>query len=304
MFAQMSDREWLWIAGECYLVGFLLGTWSLLRGGRPSTALVYGLIATGYLLQFLGLYLRGLAVGGCPLGNTFELFQFTAWSATTFYLVVGVSFRSSILGYFTACLSAVLTLASLAIPTWDAVRRSGLFGANRWVEFHAALALFSYGAFALLTLTAVMLLLRDHSLKHKHLDGWFSFLPSLIDLDQISRRLLAVGVGLMTASLAVGTVYWVSAPDTVNLAKLMVTLGVWGAYVVTLLLRAKEQLVSRRFAWVCIGVFALVLLSLGPVNSSRHALPAPSERRDIPTVPGTTTRDAQAEVSVKGGVSL
>jgi len=303
MFAQMSDREWLWIAGECYLVGFLLGTWSFLRRGRPSTGLVYGLIATGYLLQLLGLYLRGLSVGGCPLGNTFELFQFTAWSATTFYLVVGVSFRSSILGYFTACLSAVLTLASLAIPAWDAVRRSGLFGGNPWIEFHAALALFSYGAFALLTLTAVMLLLRDHSLKHKHLGGWFSFLPSLIELDQISRRLLAVGVALMTSSLAVGTVYWVSAPDTVNLAKLMVTLGVWAAYVITFTLRAKEQLVSRRFAWVCIAVFALALVSLGPVDSSRHALPAHAKSYNAPSSPENTS-NGLGQASPKGGSSL
>ncbi|WP_231865711.1 cytochrome C assembly family protein [Cephaloticoccus primus] len=287
----MSDREWLWIAGECYLVGFALGTWSLFRrgagreGGRPSTALVYGIIAAGYLLQLLGLYLRGRAVGGCPLGNTFELFQFTAWSATTFYLVVGVSFRSSILGYFTACLSAVLTLSSLAIPAWDAVRRANLFGGNPWIEFHAALAIFSYGAFALLTLTALMLLLRDHSLKHKHLGGWFSFLPSLIELDQISRRLLGTGTAIMTASLLVGTVYWVSAPETVNLAKLMATLGVWAAYSVTLGLRAKERLISRRFAWVCIAVFALALLALGPVDSSRHALPPPTKAPAAPATP-------------------
>jgi len=269
----MSDREWLWIAGELYLVGFLLGTWSLWRGGRPSTVLIHCLIAGGYALQLVGLYLRGVAVGGCPLGNTFELFQFTAWSATTFYLITGVSFRSSILGYFTACLAAVLTLSSLAIPTWDAVRRANLFGGNPWIEFHAALALFSYGAFALLTLTAFMLLLRDHSLKHKHLGGWFSFLPSLIDLDQISTRLLAVGTVLMTGSLAVGAVYWVSAPDTVNLAKLMMTVGVWAAYCVTFLLRARGLLVSRRFAWGCIAVFVIALLALGPVDSSRHALP-------------------------------
>ena len=130
MFAHMTDRDWLWIAGEFYLVGFLLGTWSLWRGGRPSGVAMYALIGAGYLMQLLGLYLRGLAVGGCPLGNTFELFQFTAWSATTLYLVVGVTFRSSLLGYFSACLSAVLTLTSLAIPAWDATRRSNLFGGN------------------------------------------------------------------------------------------------------------------------------------------------------------------------------
>jgi ABC-type uncharacterized transport system permease subunit len=221
-------------------------------------------------MQLLGLYLRGLAVGGCPLGNTFELFQFTAWSATTLYLVVGVTFRSSLLGYFSACLAAVLTLTSLAIPAWDATRRTHLFGGNPWIEFHAALALFSYGVFALLALTAAMLLLRNYSLKHKQLGGWFSFLPSIIDLDLISMRLLGTGVFLMSAALAVGSVYWLRDPGSVNVAKLLITVSVWIAYAVALGLRLKSRLVSRRFAWTCIILFAVALISLGPVNSSRH----------------------------------
>src|SRR5688572_29546601 len=147
MFADFTDRSWIWIAAAFYLTGFILGTLSLLRGGRPSSTVNYAAIVAGYLFQFYGLYLRGRTVGGCPLGNYFEIFQFTAWSATTLYLAVGVTFRSSLFGYFTSCLAAVLTLVSLAIPSWDATRRSGIFGGNAWIEFHAALALFSYGVF-------------------------------------------------------------------------------------------------------------------------------------------------------------
>ena len=269
MLAQLNDRDWLWIAGEFYLVGFLLGTWSLMRGGRPSGVAMYGLITAGYLMQLTGLYLRGMAVDGCPLGNTFELFQFTAWSATTLYLVIGVTFRTSLLGYFTACLSAVLTLSSLAIPAWDATRRAHIFGGNPWIEFHAALALFSYGVFALLALTAAMLLLRNYSLKHKRLGGWFSFLPSILDLDLISARLLGTGVTLITASLIVGSFYWLQDTASVNHAKLLITIGIWLAYVIALIMRLRGNLISRRFAWTCIALFAVALVSLGPVNSSR-----------------------------------
>jgi ABC-type uncharacterized transport system permease subunit len=262
MLAQMTDRTWLWLAAEFYLVGFLLGTWSLLRGGRPLNVAMYGLILAGYAMQVTGLYLRGLAVGGCPLGNTFELFQFTAWSAITLYLVIGVTYRSSLLGYFTACLSATLTLVSLLIPAWDATRRSDLFGGNAWIEFHAALALFSYGVFALLALTALMLLLRNHSLKHKHLGGWFSFLPSLFDLDLISVRLLACGTVLLTASLAVGWVYWLQDLSRVGLPHLLTVL-IWAGYTAALGLRLGGRLVATRFGWTCILLFAAALLSLG-----------------------------------------
>jgi hypothetical protein len=39
---------------------------------------------------------------------------------------------------------------------------------------------------------------------------------------------------------------------------------------VLLFLRWRARLVSVRFAWVCLVMFFIALLSLGPVNSSRH----------------------------------
>lgn len=277
MLAGLTDRTWLWFAAGFYLAGFLLGTFSLLRGNRQSNAAINVLIAVGYALQLIGLYARGRTVGGCPLGNTFEIFQFTAWSAITLYLVVGVTFRLSLLGYFTSSLAAVLTLTSLAIPGWDAIRRSDIFGGNPWIELHAALALFSYGVFALLALTGLMLVLRHYSLKTKHLGGWFSFLPSILELDQISVRLLVTGVILMTASVLGGSVYWIRAPETVNVTKLVITIAVWLAYSLTLVFRLRGHLLARRFAWACLILFGAALISIGPVDASRNppALPNP-----------------------------
>lgn len=149
----MTDRQWIWIAAACYLAGVIIGTIALARNRKQPAGSIYGVVSFGFILQTVGLYLRGAEVGGCPLGNTFELFQFTGWSATALYLVVGLTFRLSLLGYFTSLLSLVLTTVSLAIPAWDATRRIGVFGGNVWIEFHAAIALFSYGVFALLALT-------------------------------------------------------------------------------------------------------------------------------------------------------
>lgn len=278
MFAAFTDRTWLWFAAVFYLTGLLLGTVALLRGDRPSNTLTNIVISLGYLCQLVGLYLRGRVVGGCPLGNTFEIFQFTAWSAITLYLVVGVTFRLSLLGYFTSCLSAVLTLTSLAIPAWDATRRSKIFGGNGWIELHASLALFSYGVFALLALTAFMLLLRTYSLKSKRLGGWFSFLPPVLELDHISVRLLWTGVIMMTASLLGGAVYWLRDTSSVNLIKLFTTIAVWLAYTIALSLRSRGHLLEKRFAWTCVILFVAALGSLGPVDASRHppVLPAPN----------------------------
>ena len=180
------------------------------------------------------------------------------------------------LGYFTACLAAVLTLVSLAIPAWDAERHVRIFGQNPWIEMHAALALFSYGVFALLALTSLMLLLRHFSLKSKHLGGLFSFLPSMVDLDHIGLRLLAAGVIILAGSLAVGSVYWFRDPASASYVKILITVAVWLAYTVALFLRLRGQLLAKRFAWTGLILFAVALLSLWPVDASRSPAVVPT----------------------------
>lgn len=271
-FLGLGDRTWLWLASACYLAGLLLGTVSLLRDRRHSHLAMYTIVGAGFLLQTAGLFLRGRAMQSCPIGNMFEIFQFTAWSAISLYLLIGATFRLSLLGYFTSCLSAVLTLVSLATPPWDPPHQIAPFGGNAWVAFHAALALFSYGVFALLALTSGMYLLQTYSLKYKHLHGLFSFLPAILDLDLISVRLLVTGVILLTWSLGIGSFHWLQDLASVDTPKLL-TAGLWLAYLVVMVLRLSRRLVSQRLAWTCLVLFAAALLSLGPVNASRHPVP-------------------------------
>lgn len=265
-----SDRTWLWAAAALYLLGFVQGTVSLLRGGRPSGTATYVLILIAYVLQLVGLGLRGRTVAGCPLGNTFEMFQFTAWSAITLYIVVGVTFRNSLLGYFTSCLTAALTLLSLSVPEWDVSQRSHIFGSNPWIELHAAMAVFSYGVFALLALTSIMFLLRNYSLKSKRIGGWFAFLPSILDLDQIGVRLLAAGVTILTISLLIIWTFWLRHPGSAGLTKVLTAMVVWAVSATALALRLRGVLLSKRFAWTCLALFFGALVSLVAVDRSRH----------------------------------
>ncbi|MDX2187146.1 MAG: cytochrome c biogenesis protein CcsA [Opitutaceae bacterium] len=266
----LTDRTWLWFAAAAYLAGFGLGTWGVLRERIHSRAWMYTVVSAGFTLHTFGLYLRGMAVGGCPIGNTFELFQFTAWSAIAIYLAIGAAFRLSLLGYFTACLAAVMTSLSLAIPAWDEVKRVSIFGGNPWIEFHAALALLAYGVFALLALTSVMYLLQHYSLRERRLHGMFSFLPSIRDLDQIGLRLLVAGTIMIGLSLGVGAVYWLEDPGSVHVAKLLSTILVAASYVGALVLRLRQVLAGRRLSWTCIILFGCALLSLSAVDASRR----------------------------------
>lgn len=268
MISLLTDRGMLWIATVLYLAGFLVGCVQLLRRRSQSTGgrtLLIGLLAFGISSQTAGLYVRGLATGGCPLGNQFEIVQFVAWSAMVLYFIVGPAFRVSLLGLFTSGYAAILAFVSLVIPEWDAVRNARIFP-NAWIEFHAALAVFSYGVFGLLALTSAMHLLQNWALKQKKLDGLFWFLPSLVQLNQINQRMLLAGVGLLTISLGVGASWWSRDLSSVYWPKLLATITVWAVYSTVLLLRWRGRLVGPRFSWACVILFVLAMMSLGPVN--------------------------------------
>jgi len=268
MNSLLTDRALLWLAALLYLAGFAAGCIALVRS-RQSTGtrlLLNLLLAAGLLFQTVGLHIRGMAVGGCPLGNQFEIVQFVAWSGIVLYFVVGPAFRVSLLGLFTAGYTASLAVFSLVIPAWDATRGEHLFGKNPWIELHAALAVFSYGAFGLLALTAIMHLLQNWSLKHKQLNNLFWFLPSVVQLDQINYRLLLAGETLLTFSLGVGAAWWLRDIASVNTPKLAATITVWLLYGVALGFRWRQRLVSARFAWVCLVMFGVALFALGTLN--------------------------------------
>ena len=273
MHSLISDRGILWIATLLYLGGFVAGCVQLFRRqyATGDRTLLNVLLAFGLSTQTAGLYVRGMAHGGCPLGNQFEIVQFVAWSAMVLYFIVGPAFRVSLLGLFTSGYAASLAAISLAIPPWDADRSARLFGNNPWIEFHAALAVFSYGVFGLLALTSVMHLLQNWALKQKRLDGLFWFLPSVVQLDQINWRMLLAGVGLLTISLSVGASWWVRDTASVHWPKLLVTLSVWAIYSVTLLLRWRGVLYATRFSWTCLVLFLAAMMSLGPINANRMA---------------------------------
>jgi len=273
----LTDRAWLWTAAILYLAGFLLGTLTLVRRRRYSNSLTFFIMAAGFALQTLGLYLRGHAHGGCPISNPFEILQFTTWSAAALYFIIGATFRLSLLGYFTAALATITSLASLAAPAWDTARRDNIFGGNPWIEFHAALALFSYGVLALLALTSLMWLLQLFSLKRRQMDGLFSFLPPMNALDKINLRLHATGVILLAASLAVACAHWLrDTPAAGNAtgvnAPMLILAALWLLYALALALRLAGALAARRLAWTSIALFLLAIFSIGAV--SKHATPA------------------------------
>ncbi len=269
----LTDRTAIAVGTGFYAAGLLYGCWSLLFRKRHSRIASYGLMALGWAVQTCGLLLRGQATHSCPIGNTFEVLQFVAWSGTLLYLFVGPVFRTSLFGFFSAGLAVLLGVLSLAVPVWDSVARVRPFSPDPIVALHASLALFSYGVLALLALTSLMYLLQHRNLRRKRLDGAFALLPSIVELDHINLRLLAVGVTLLAIALGVAGARWHGHPGAVAPIKLLVTVTVWLVYTAALVQRLRQRCVAQRFAWIGLILFLAPLLSLWIVVTPRRATP-------------------------------
>ena len=265
----MTDRTLFAIAAATYGGAFLLGLISLLMRRAYSRTVMFVLLCGGFLIQTIALNLRGTEIKACPLGNPFEITQFLAWSLVLLFLLIGPAFRLRLLGAFTAGLATLLAAGSFALPSWDAPYPPSIFGGNHWIELHAALAVFSYGFFAILSLVSAMFLIQQHGLKKKQFKGVYQYLPSVQQLDLMARRLLITGVIVLTASLAFGSLFWINNFELVPVFKLTTTCLIWLGYLAVFILRIQKKLVTRRHAIATIILFILAMASLWPVQSAR-----------------------------------
>ena len=277
----MIDRNAFAVAAAIYGGAFIFGLVMLLMRRPYSRAQMFALLCGGFLIQTLALNLRGAAIKGCPTGNTFEVAQFIAWSLVLLFFIIGPAFRLRLLGFFTSGLTALLAAGSFLVPAWDAPYPPGLFGGNHWIELHAALAMFSYGVFAILALVSVMFLTQQHGLKKKQFKGVYQILPSVQQLDLMAKRLLVTGVILLSSSLAFGAVFWIENFDRVPVFKLTATCLIWLGYLAVFVLRLQKKLVTRRHAIATIILFLLAMTSLWPVQSAIHSEPANGTSNDL-----------------------
>ncbi|MBP52647.1 MAG: hypothetical protein CMI27_05825 [Opitutae bacterium] len=265
-------RDLFWLSGGFYGIAFLIGFLKNFRREIPSFRNVpLFSIAFGFLLHTRGLYLRGLEIQGCPLGNSLERIQFIIWSLILAYLILRIAWRLNLLGTFCAGLATFIGWFSLLLPNgdfpyWLAEDYTRLFS-NPWIELHASIAIFSYGIFSLLTIVSSMYLVQKKALLSRKYDLLGSFLPPIHDLEHAAFRLLSIGVSFLTLSIVVGGMHWTRHPEFVTSTKLTITIILWMGYCSLFFLRFSNRLYGSRFAKTSIVLFFVAIFSLSFVSS-------------------------------------
>ena len=173
------------------------------------------------------------------------------------YFLVGAAYRLSLLGVFTAPLLAILQTLALLSPL-DNASAAPRARINPWLEIHAAVALIAYAAFALACITGVMFLLQDRLLKRHRMNALFHQLPPIHDLAKAITRMVFLGVVLLSIALAAS--FQIGIPITNT--KMLFSWGVWALYLANLLLMWHHSVGAKQTAWLAVGGFAVVFISI------------------------------------------
>ena len=252
------DRLLLVLSTFFFLFGFASTMYALGARAYRHSRTNLAAIASGFLCQTAFLYLRGETLGRCPLTNHFEVLSFLSWSMVLFYLLIGPAYRLSLLGAFTSPLVFLFQIGALLFV--DDVPSKLRLAPNAWLELHAAISVVAYGAFALAGVAGVMYLTQERQLKTHHIHSIFYHLPPIRDLAVANGRLIVAGFALLTVGLGTGFKLgsiFTHSPLTAW------SVGVWVLYGVIAGLWRVHRISPRRVAWLSVGAFSLVLLTLG-----------------------------------------
>ena len=137
-----------------------------------------------------------------------------------------------------------------------------------WIEFHAAIAILAFGAFALAFVTSAMYLFQERQLKTRRLSPSFLLLPSIEKLDVINFRLLLMGFVMLTVGMIGGMIsYRIVGHWT--MPKIAWAVAVWLVYGALVLARGLWTVRGRKVALGSMASFTFMLIGFWGVNLLR-----------------------------------
>ncbi len=261
------ERFYLALATLFFAGGFGYAVGCLRSGVYRHSSWNLGAMVGG--LVFLSLFLggRGRIHGRCPVTTVIETLLFVAWAMVIIYLLIGRTYRLSLMGVFTSPLVFLACLAGLLVP-FDAAAAQAAAEAkgdvDRWVEMHKGLSLLAYGAFGMAFVSGLMFLVQDRHLRKGKLNAIFYNLPPIQHLATAVFRLAVVGTVLLTGGIIAANATARGADGHV----LWPLYVVWLAYAALSVLVVVKGLPSRVLAAAAVGAFVLPLASLWVIGAT------------------------------------
>jgi ABC-type uncharacterized transport system permease subunit len=249
---------WLRAAVGLYGVSMLYALAALLRRRdviSRATLPIAGVAVTLHFVALVEAFASG-SMAAMPLHQSESLLAFLMM---VLFIAVYYLYRTTSPGVVVLPIAFLLSLsAALAqsAPQFTSpLLRSG------WIYTHIILILTGYSALFFSFIASVLYLLHERSLKRKDLNGLAGRLPALETIDKIGYRLLLIGFPFMTFGLIAGSVIAEAQYGAAYFhdPKVILSLLMWGVYMVMLFTRWNAGWRGRRAALLSAFAFAAAL---------------------------------------------
>lgn len=235
---------------------------ALALGRRFPRGLLRGPLLAGVTVHAAALAWRSIEVGQLAVTSASDSLSLLALLLMATYFLL--EYRAGLLA-----LGAVVAPLAFGLTLWVGTSTGHVHPVppalhSLWLPVHVLLAVLGDALFTIAFAASLLYLVQERRLKHRRGRGTFRSLPSLETLDRVSHRCVVWGLVLLTLGIASGIVWahlaWKS-PWTTDV-KLLVTVAIWGLYVVLLQGRMTAGWRGRWAAQLTIAGFAVVLISI------------------------------------------
>ncbi len=238
-------------------------------GRAATTLLLFAALAHTFVIG-----MQTMEVRHVPFANPSRAVSTFVWLLTMAYLYLELTTDERAMGVF--ILPIIVGLQ--AIPAiYPGVEKADPVLDSPWFWIHVSSLLFAYATFAIAGVLGLTYVLQFKEIKKKHLGYFYTRLPSLLTLDAMNARAIALGWMCLTIGVAVG-VWWTAqarttAPNDPNLLamswtdpKVFIAGLTWMVYSFAVVARRTLGWTGRRAAWLAALGFAFVLLNFLPVS--------------------------------------
>jgi ABC-type uncharacterized transport system permease subunit len=228
------------------------------RPGDLGSLATWG-VRIGWLVQTALLAAQAVESDGFPWGTWAGSLNLFVWLVVGVYLVWGCRPRFRLLGLAVMPLAAILLVLSYAAGGMEG-RQSDY--STLFLIAHVGLVLAALAGFTLAAALAALYLWQEGRLKHHRAAALLRLgAPSLLSLDELAARIIALALPLLTLGIAAGLARLATeggSPDALVAAGL----AAWAVYSAFVLLRYAAGWRGRRLARLALGAFALVAVIL------------------------------------------
>jgi HemX protein len=260
----MFSQSWIYdLTLYLYAISLLFYFSDLVNNQKSANRIGFWFLTAVWSLQTISFVLRTIEIQYLPILTLFESMFFYSWLIVTMSLVLHYFYKVDLVVFITNLVGfGILALNFFSDPNVVVTVGKHTF-ISELLFIHISLSILSYVAFLLSAIFSLIYLLAHKTLKTKKWNNLFHKLPSLEQLDQLSFRLVIVGVPLLLLGIVLGGVWMYLNLETTFWfdPKVIASLLVLTAYSVYLVQRNSFRWGGNTSANWNLGAFGTVVIN-------------------------------------------